>query len=241
MAQPQFNAPSLQELLLTARTGADQGAGAIRGFRESMGGAMELDRKIRAQQIKAELEKRAMDLKEKTLTEETRIAGERISATKDQTSATREATEQRRQEAIADRKARQKELAAQKEADRKAKITIEREKIGERTRRALEGELTDIQRAKDALIKRAPQAGEDKTFFQKLPLTKDFNAERTLFQNLDKRERQLIDQIRKLDIGRPLDFDINDLTTPQQVKAAYHSGKISKDEARAKILDLQRK
>jgi len=91
-AQPQFSTPSLQELLLTARTGADYGAGAIRAASEGVTAGVDRGRQLRAAQIKAKLEERGMALKEQTLEEESRLGEERITATKEQTKASIEAS-----------------------------------------------------------------------------------------------------------------------------------------------------
>ena len=93
MAQAQFSIPSLQELLLTARTGADAGAGAIRSAQQGFNQGGDIVRQRRAAEIKAQLDKRGQALKEKTLTEETRLGDARVAATTEQTKVTERASQ----------------------------------------------------------------------------------------------------------------------------------------------------
>ena len=88
MAQAQFSIPSLQELLLTARTGADAGAGAIRSAQQGFNQGGDIVRQRRAAEIKAQLDKRGQDLKEQTLREETSLGQQRVRASNRQTAAT---------------------------------------------------------------------------------------------------------------------------------------------------------
>ena len=118
MPGPQFSTPSLQELLLTARTGADQGAGAISGFREGFSGAMDRDKQARAAEIKAKLEGRAMALQETTQTDADARAGERIAATEAQTKATKHGIDTRSRTAAAERKANKEKRDAAADLDR---------------------------------------------------------------------------------------------------------------------------
>lgn len=95
MAQAQFSTPSLQELLLTARTGADAGGRAINAVREGVNQGNRITAQQRAAEIKAELEQRGAALQEATLKSQTSLGQQRVKATKDQTSATREGTKSR--------------------------------------------------------------------------------------------------------------------------------------------------
>lgn len=123
MAQPQFSTPSLQELVLNARSGADAGAGSIRAASEGFGQGAALVQQRRLAELKQQIAERGLALKEKTLDVEADLGQQRVDATLGQTEAAREGVRTRAKTAKAGQAGTENLRKAQAELARaKAKL-----------------------------------------------------------------------------------------------------------------------
>jgi len=110
-----FSGPSLQELLLTARTGADRGGGAIRAATQGVQSAFNRKNTLDQQKLKEEIERRGQELQAQKLTQDRQLGQDRIAATEEQTAVTERSSERAAGTAVKQIKSQEKLVSSKTE------------------------------------------------------------------------------------------------------------------------------
>jgi len=113
-----FNTPSLQELLLTARTGASAGGGAIRSATQGVKDAFSLQGNIDTQKLKEEIQRRGQELQAQKIGQDKELGTARIATTREQTASSERSSKRAAGTATKQIKAKEDLTASQAELNR---------------------------------------------------------------------------------------------------------------------------